>query len=51
MKLLRRYVGDDNFREALDRPTGDHRSPRLGLLEQHHGPLPGPADAEAGVLG
>ena len=40
MKVIRRYVNDDDFREALDKaPPGIIDSPLLGLLELHDGPL------------
>ncbi len=48
MKVIRRYVSDDDFREALDRaPPGIIDSPLMGVLEFEVRPFSAAADAEA----
>jgi hypothetical protein len=40
MRLIRSYVSDDEFREALDRaPPGIIDPPVMGLLEPENGPV------------
>jgi hypothetical protein len=50
MKVIRRYVSDADFREALDHaPPGIIDPPLMGVLEFEAWTVPSPADASSPI--